>query len=190
MHALILAAVFAGGDGIFTDSFEVPVAGECQEIEGFTRSPIVYVENLNLIAQTYEDLFGPWSASSNTLHIRMAWMDYASVPFTLGSKRQDDNVNILWELLHGNPEKLRISVSRCQGPPTPESAVPQTGIDTCYIVSNGSIGGFSMTVAGKESASIECVLEPGNYYLNFGWIDANGDRACKSSTCVWNVKAQ
>lgn len=190
MQTLILAALLSGTGEIFADGFEEPMTADCPAIEGFSRTPRVLIENLGRYAATYEELFGRWGAGSNTLHVRMEWPYYASLPFTIGSDRADDNANIIWELIDENPEWVRISVSACQGPPTPESAVPQTGNDRCYIVSNGSIGGFSMTLAGKQSGSIECVLEPGSYYFNFGWIDAEGKRACKAPTCVWNVKEQ
>ena len=156
---------------IFSDGFESP---ECPGPD-MTRQEVVLVRQTD-DATTYEDIWDIWGRSSSTRHISVFNNRYAALPFTVPLQPDDAFALLIWDQIFESPETVRISVSRCDGPPDPDTSYGPG----CYFEGNGVSGGFNMKLVG-ENPSNACIVAPGDeLFFVFEFV-------CPRTICFWNV---
>ena len=192
--ATFLAGNAVAGDLVYQDGFEGEDSSGGGEVEcadsGLNLSrtqAVTYRRALNQgrrFGLTYDEVFEDWGTSASAF-IEMEGHHYASLPFTIPASAPDGlDARLRWSDITHAPGAVRVSVSRCIGPPTLESAVAAS----CYAQASGVAGGFSMKLAGLSG----CQLQRGvPYYFNFAFVGVDGLPTCFGiGPCNWATDEQ
>lgn len=156
----------------------------CSPIEGFTRQNSINYYKMpdtvqSLSFNTYEEWLGQWpkSVGSGTYLLDLEREKYISLEFTVPQNPSNDILFITTEVAPGEPSRTStISVSKCQGGLTEETALSESCFTNAPI-SNG------LTI-GLDPQRVQCVLNPGEtYYLNMAYLLVDVEYGCDESTC-------
>ena len=191
-----LAVTAHAGESMFGSGFETAsggvgglVGGPCVTESSLTRVPAVtFQRSLSQsyrFGHTYAEVFEAWGTRA-TAFISMAGPQYASLPFTIPGTAPDTlDARLRWSDISDAPRAIRVSVSRCIGPPEAATAISTD----CFLqASNGGAGGFSMKLSGLTGCRLQRDVP---YYFNFAFADSSGQSACPGITaCRWATQEQ
>ena len=178
MKSLLLMLALVGvDDKIFVNDFESAksTARETLACEpGGRKAPYVLV-NQTRRAEIYREIWDVWGRNSGTRYVTVFNDFYAALPFVIPEEPDDDFAILVWDQLDKDPDRVRISISRCDTPPRLETSVSER----CYFDGSASAGTFAMKTIDSP---VGCVLEKGEaYYFVVSFP------VCKFSQCLWNV---
>ena len=145
-------------------------------------------------AMTYEELYGPFGRQSGQVYINLGEDAFFSLPLrTPAASRGEVAAPLVWEIVPGHPDAVRVSISRCASAPLLANAISPD----CYIQKGGSSGGLTMVSNSMSNLRGLCRLDPDtDYFFNVAFIDAAGNGACTKmpdtnrDICQWLTNAQ
>jgi len=127
-------------------------------------------------ATTYEELYGPFGSQSGQVYINLGEDAFFSLPLrTPPASRGEVGAPLIWEIVPGHPDSVRVSISRCASAPLLANAISPD----CYVQKGGSSGGLTMVSNSMSNLRGLCHLDPDtDYFFNVAFIDAAGNGAC------------